>query len=949
MPRHQRRVAVAAAALICVGSAFGPVVTAQADGTSSFYVNNAAGTDCSDSTTNTSITPYCTIQAAVDAATTPGDTVIVSPGTYAPFTVTASGTADAPITIESTSGLGFSPGPGPYTSITATAGMDTTAVTLNGASGVVIKGLRIIQSADASALAVTGGSADTVTDSFMDQESARRAHPVVSLSSNPSAITLSRNQIQGGTGGGIAVQGGSKDIITTNSIASASGHGIVLDAAPSSEITSNTLSGACGVGIGLADGSSAASVENNVVSTMVQPSACGSTVTTEVPLSVDSTSTDSTTADYNVLVPDLGPTGTNVYAWASTYYSTPAAFNAASGQGAHDTSSTLTTAKIDSADSDAPGELSTDIYGRTRVDDPKVANTGSGAYDYYDRGAPETVDPITFTPVNWPATAPVDEAGTYSATVSDSWGYQITGCTYDFGDGSALVTVTPDASGLCSTQHAYAATGAYVGQVVINVGSGAAYARSISVGVVAAKPLTPELTTTANGPLGVTANSTGTTDSWDITSCPIDFGDGSAPQVLNANSCAVDHTYAKPGTYTVTTTVVDSGGNQESATSTFTTTAAYFTPVTPTRILDTRKGIGVTEAGAIAPNSSAKLKIAGVDGLPQTGVTAVALNVTATEATKLGVITAYPDGQARPGVSNLDFHANQNVANTVIVAVGADGYVDLANVSAGTTHIIVDLEGYYTATGSSGFNAVTPTRILDTRKTTAIPAGATVKVNLSSYTGISAAMLNLTVVSPTGNGYITASPDGGTTPTTSNVNYLTGQTVPNEALVAVGKNGYVDFTNTGKGTAQLIVDLDGYFTTGTGDYFAPISPTRYLDTRNGTGGLRTFSPQETAGVIIGQPTPGAAVPLGATAIAANLTVVSPTANGYITVFPTAGSTVPNSSVLNFLTGQQTQNAITVGLDSNLGEFTMHNASNGYTNLIVDVTGYYGATTPPAAQ
>lgn len=209
-------------------------------------------------------------------------------------------------------------------------------------------------------------------------------------------------------------------------------------------------------------------------------------------------------------------------------------------------------------------------------------------------------------------------------------------------------------------------------------------------------------------------------------------------------------------------------------------------------------------------------------------------------------------------------------------------------------------------------------------------------------------MLNLTVVSPTGNGYITASPDGGTTPTTSNVNYLTGQTVPNEALVAVGKNGYVDFTNTGKGTAQLIVDLDGYFTTGTGDYFAPISPVRYLDTRNGTGGLRTFSPQETAGVIIGQPTPGAAVPLGATAIAANLTVVSPTANGYITVFPTAGSTVPNSSVLNFLTGQQTQNAITVGLDSNLGEFTMHNASNGYTNLIVDVSGYYGATIPPAA-
>ena len=232
--------------------------------------------------------------------------------------------------------------------------------------------------------------------------------------------------------------------------------------------------------------------------------------------------------------------------------------------------------------------------------------------------------------------------------------------------------------------------------------------------------------------------------------------------------------------------MTDSGGNQQTVTAAFSTAGSYFTPVTPTRILDTRSGTGVAKAGPVAPNATIKLKIAGVDGLPQSGVTAVALNVTATEATKLGVITAYPDGASLPEVSNIDFHANQNVANTVIVAVGADGYVDLANLSSGTTHVIADLEGYYSANGESGFTSIDPARVLDTRKTTAVPAGGTVKVNLGSYTGISAATFNMTVVDATGNGYITASPDGGSTPTTSNVNYLAGQTVPNEVVVAVG-------------------------------------------------------------------------------------------------------------------------------------------------------------------
>ena len=49
-----------------------------------------------------------------------------------------------------------------------------------------------------------------------------------------------------------------------------------------------------------------------------------------------------------------------------------------------------------------------------------------------------------------------------------------------------------------------------------------------------------------------------------------------------------------------------------------------------------------------------------------------------------------------------------------------------------------------------------------------------------------------------------------------------------------------------------------------------------------------------------------------------------------------------ASVLNFTASQTTQNAVTVGLGSTLGfgEFDLCNGSPGYSQLIVDVYGYY---------
>ena len=54
------------------------------------------------------------------------------------------------------------------------------------------------------------------------------------------------------------------------------------------------------------------------------------------------------------------------------------------------------------------------------------------------------------------------------------------------------------------------------------------------------------------------------------------------------------------------------------------------------------------------------------------------------------------------------------------------------------------------------------------------------------------------------------------------------------------------------------------------------------------------------------------------------------------------TSVPNASVLNFLAGQQPQNAVTVALGAGgRGDFNLYNGSSGDTQLIVDVFGYYG--------
>lgn len=245
------------------------------------------------------------------------------------------------------------------------------------------------------------------------------------------------------------------------------------------------------------------------------------------------------------------------------------------------------------------------------------------------------------------------------------------------------------------------------------------------------------------------------------------------------------------------------------------TAAGAFVSLAPQRILDTRFANGVPGTTPVSPNGTTVLQVTGRGGVPSANVSAVVLNVTEVGPTQAGNITVYPADVAMPNVSNLNFKAGDVRPNLVTVKVSSGGQVKLTNTSAGSTHLIADVAGYYlagTPTAPGTFVAVTPSRLLDTRTALSGPMqpGGTMAV-VPSVSGASAVVLNVTETGPTQAGNIVVYPGMTGKPNVSNLNFAPGDTYPNLVAVMLGADGRVNFTNSSAGTTHLIVDLAGYF------------------------------------------------------------------------------------------------------------------------------------------
>ncbi|HEY6538095.1 MAG TPA: IPT/TIG domain-containing protein [Candidatus Dormibacteraeota bacterium] len=472
--------------------------------------------------------------------------------------------------------------------------------------------------------------------------------------------------------------------------------------------------------------------------------------------------------------------------------------------------------------------------------------------------------------------------------------------------------------------------------------------------------------TSVQPPSGVATGGTGVTieGSNFATGATIKFGNASATGVSVNSSTSITAT-SPAGTagttvdVTVTSSVgtsADSGGDQF----TYLAPPGRYVALTPARICDTRAGNPSDLTGALAQcngrtlaaGASLAVQVAGDGGVPSSGVSAVVLNVTAVANSQATYVTVYPEGSSAPLASNLNLVPGETMPNLAVAALGIGGQVAIYN-AEGRTDVIVDVEGYYSTTGSGvPFAALAPARICDTRTTAqaeagpdectgqTLGAGQTMDVQVTGEGGVpsgaSAVVAHVTVTDTSTSSYLSLWSAGGSRPATSNLNWSPGETVANQVILPLSAAGQVSLYNA-VGSTDVIIDVDGYFSTSAADLYQPTSPVRVCDTRGSSASNQcsgqTLSPGGTLSVQI---TGRDGVPADATAVVINVTATEGTAPSYLTVFPSGEE--PLASDLNFYAGQTVPDLVVVKLSSS-GGFQVYNDA-GNVDVIVDIEGWY---------
>ena len=282
---------------------------------------------------------------------------------------------------------------------------------------------------------------------------------------------------------------------------------------------------------------------------------------------------------------------------------------------------------------------------------------------------------------------------------------------------------------------------------------------------------------------------------------------------------------------------------------------------------------------------------------------------------------------------------------------------------------------YYVLTGSGEIRKIVPTlaapvqpgplsfipvagdRVYDTRTlgtdTGPILAGTSRLVKVAAAQGTHrAALVNIALLRPANNSFLTAWQPRTARPTASNLNVQASQAASNASIVPVDADGNVlMFTNA---TAHVVVDVLGFFDvtsgTSTAGRFEPVTPVRAVDTRNpADASTNNFSRATIGGEdVVNVPLAGRfGLASGSSSVAVIVTALSGTANvgGNVVVYPHAGS-VP--VVANVNTGEALDRRANLVLVPLGADGSIDLAVRNVVNVIVDVVGSFTDGSDPAS-
>lgn len=928
---YVRRLAAGLAVTLLVAAAMsGGPAHADTAQPSTLYVNN--GVACGDSSSGTQAAPFCTVQAAADVVV-PGQTVDVvwSSAPYSPFTVSRSGTASEPVTFQ-----GVAPYPGDEFRTVVTLGEAPLIHAASGTAAITVTGSHVrvgsmyAFSDEADVVDVTGAQ-DVVLDSLMTQDASPSdwtgTGNAVTVDGTSSDVTVSRSGLSYGHGYGVQVAPGAQRVtVTADQIYDERLGGVEASGTSTVYVTGNSFYEQCGSAVSL-DGGSSGAVENNVLATLDAVSTVSSTCPAPAApdLSVAADSAVAVTADFNAFTT---VSGRPQYGWGGTSYATTTDFQAATGQGAHDFGDLPGKAwnvvpedspVIDSGNVDAPGELTTDLIGAPRVDDPLVTDSGTGTDTYTDRGAIERQDAITLPADDFPATttgpAPLD-ISVVTGDSTGSWGLPLT-YTVDWGDATPVGTGTPGS--VTTLTHTYTTAGYYDEKLTIADSDGSVKIRDRRITVGTTTPpqgtVTAHADIAANGKIdgGAADISLSTTDSWEVTTADFSCGDDNT-------SCdpTQPHQYDSLLTYHPSLTEKDILGRETTGSTDFTVTDALL-PMAPHSDWH-----GTIPAHKAVKLTAKALKASGA------GVDSAVLRVTVTGGTRAGTLSAYPHGAPKLSTALLTFAAGQTVSDqaTIRLVNPAEDFYNGSSKPVTVTIYTVGVDSH--AQYGRAYTPTAPVRLLDS----AVAGGRSLTLPIAGTRGLSsgmaAAVLDVQTTGTTGAGHLDVSEHGvtGTTVTTSR--WAKHQPV-SSLLVVPLSDGKAVLRNGSTGTAHFTADLVGYANlTGTGSTFLPCSTaaSQVLNTKisaHATLRLR----------IAGQH----GVPSsGTTAVDLGLTASSPAAGGSLTVYPD-GTARPSASNLLFAAGRTSANEAVPRVGSD-GYVLIYNSSSKPVHVIAELYGSY---------
>jgi parallel beta-helix repeat protein len=439
-------------------------------------------------------------------------------------------------------------------------------------------------------IALVGGSTGVEVRgnaTYNNAEGYQRAAAGIRLYASPGNI-VHGNITHDNEDSGIECYTGSHNTLLYDNVAYNNGdHGIDNYQTTGQRVVSNTVYKNVTAGINVEGGSTGATLANNVSvdNGIKSPRTHGD-------IRVESGSTSGTTMDYDLAYLTVSDT---LLIWDSTSYPSLSSFQSKTGQEAHgfqgdprwadqahgDFRLSTGSPAIDSANSGASGQPSTDIDGLARVDDPATPNTGAGPRPYDDRGAyefsgttsgdaaPMATLAVSPTSGQAPLTVTADASGSTDADTTPIASYR-----FDFGDGSPDAVVGPQPG--ATATHTYASPGTYTVTVAVTDTAGLSSTATSGVSVVGEAPPAAALSLSPSSGvinLNVTADASASTDTDNtpIASFSFDFGDGSGPSAPSPTAKAT-HTYTAAGAYTVTVMVTDTAGLSSSATATVTVT-----------------------------------------------------------------------------------------------------------------------------------------------------------------------------------------------------------------------------------------------------------------------------------------------------------------------------------------------------------------------------------------